>query len=105
MLRQAEVMPKRRAVNYEQSLLTYVDILGFQELIIQKTANDISRSIRVVKEAVEPDRSKSSFPELPKDQFVNFSDLSIIWTPLHRKGMHPPRGWVHSQILRMVHAQ
>src|SRR5258708_6128572 len=99
------MIPKRRYVPYETSLLTYVDIRGFRELIDKKTANDIARSIRVVKEAVEPDRFRSSLPALPREQFINFSDLNIIWTPLHRKNKWPATGWVHSQIVRVVHAQ
>jgi hypothetical protein len=96
---------KKRAVNYERSLLTYIDILGFRDLISSKTPNDISRFIRVVREAVEPTRWKTDFPELTKEEFANFSDLSIIWTPLRRKSKFPPQGEIHSQILRMVHAQ
>jgi hypothetical protein len=64
---------KRRSVSYETSLLTYIDILGFQELIRTKTANEISRSIRVVRETVEPRRFKSTFPEIPTERFLNFS--------------------------------
>jgi hypothetical protein len=36
--------PKRRSVSYEKSILTYIDILGFSELITNKSAGDISRS-------------------------------------------------------------
>jgi hypothetical protein len=42
---------RRKSVNYERSILTYIDILGFSELITNKPAGDISRSIRVVREA------------------------------------------------------
>jgi len=41
----------RRPANYERSILTYIDILGFSEMIANKSAGDISRSIRVVREA------------------------------------------------------
>jgi hypothetical protein len=95
----------RRSVNYESSILTYIDILGFRELVTTKTANDISRSIRVVREAVEPRRFKSAISQIPSADFHNFSDLCIIRAPLARKGTFPPRGEVHSQILHMVHVQ
>ena len=96
---------KRRSVSYERSILTYIDILGFRNLIRTKTPNDISRSIRVVREAVEPRRFKSPFPDIPAQDFLNFSDLCIIRTPLARKNSFPAQGEVHSQILHMVHVQ
>ena len=40
---------KKKHVEYEVGLVTYVDILGFGELIRTKTAGEISRTIRVVK--------------------------------------------------------
>jgi hypothetical protein len=105
-LRESKQMDtKRRNVSYERSLLTYIDILGFQELIEAKTPNEISRSIRIVRESVQPNRFRTSLQKLPEDEFVNFSDLSIIWTPLNRQGRSAPRGCVQSQILRMVQAQ
>jgi len=96
---------KRRRVNYERSILTYIDILGFRELIATKTAGDISRSIRVVRETVEPRRFKTSIPEIAEVDFRNFSDLCIIRKPIAKKGKFPARGEVHSQILHMVHVQ
>jgi hypothetical protein len=96
---------KRRRVNYERSILTYIDMLGFRELIATKSAGDISRSIRVVREAVEPRRFKRSIPEIPEGDFCNFSDLCIIRKPITKEGRFPARGEVHSQILHMVHVQ
>ncbi len=96
---------KRRRVNYERSILTYIDILGFRELIATKTAGDISRSIRVVREAVEPPRFKTSIPEIAEADFRNFSDLCIIRKPIAKNGKFPASGEVHSQILHMVHVQ
>lgn len=76
---------KRRPVNYERSILTFIDILGFSELIANKSAGDISRSIRVVREAVQPRRFKSAFKEIPEADFRNFSDLCIIGTPMSQQ--------------------
>ena len=69
---------KQQWVNYERSILTYIDIPGFREMIATKTAGDISRSIRVAREAVEAHRFKTSSPETPEADFRNFSDLCII---------------------------
>jgi hypothetical protein len=97
--------PKRRSVSYEKSILTYIDILGFSELITNKSAGDISRSIRVVREAAQPKRFKSTTPEISEADFRNFSDLCIIRKVIAGKGKFPASGEVHSQILHMVHVQ
>jgi hypothetical protein len=96
---------KRKSVNYERSILTYIDILGFSELFTNKPAGDISRSIRVVREAAQPKRFKSTTPEISEADFRNFSDLCIIRKVIARKGKFPASGEVHSQILHMVHVQ
>ena len=96
---------RRRAVNYERSILTYIDILGFRELIATKSAGEISRSIRIVRDVVQPRRFKSSIPQLDEDDFRNFSDLCIIRRVIARKGKFPAIGQVHAQILHMVHVQ
>lgn len=98
-------MSKKRDVQYENSLLTYIDILGFQELIEKKTANDISRAIRVVREAVSPGQLRRAFHEEPAENYINFSDLSIVQTPLFKKKLWTPKGSIFTQILRMVHVQ
>lgn len=95
----------RRPVNYERSLLTYLDILGFSELIENKSAGDISRSIRVVREATEPRRFKNAIEEIPEADFRNFSDLCIIRKVIASPGKFPASGEVFSQILHVVHVQ
>lgn len=96
---------KKRNVPYQRSLVTYIDVLGFRDIIRTKTPNDISRSIRIVRESVQPKRFKTPIPGLRDDEYLNFSDLTIIWTPLTPNGQLDRLGCVHSQILRMVHAQ
>jgi hypothetical protein len=100
---------KKRPVDYEVGLVTYIDILGFGELIRTKSAGEISRTIRVVKEAVQPlqfkTRFKTQFKEIPDDDYANFSDLSIISIPLRRTTKLPPRGRLYSQLIHLVHAQ
>ena len=43
-----------RRVQYEQALVIYIDILGFQQLIDSRRAGEISRTIRLVRDAVKP---------------------------------------------------
>ena len=45
-----------RCVQYEQVLVIYIDILGFGELIQKRSADEISKILRVFTEAVEPRR-------------------------------------------------
>jgi len=95
----------RRVVKYERSVLTYIDILGFRELIETRTAGDISRSIRILREQVRPRRFKTTIPRMTKPDFRNFSDLFVLRRAIAPKGKIPAMGEVHSQILRMVHIQ
>lgn len=98
-------MEKRRIVNYERSILTYTDILGFRELVATRSAGEISRAIRIVRDVVQPRRFKSSIPQLDEDDFRNFSDLCLIRRVIAKKDKFPAIGQVHSQILHMVHVQ
>jgi len=96
---------KKRDVQYERCLIVYIDILGFKQKIDTESANHISRCIRIIKEAVEPYRFKTTLPKLPPENFVNFSDLCVLWLPLEDEKKWAPAGWVTSQILKIVHAQ
>lgn len=42
---------------------------------------------------------------MPKENFVNFSDLCVLWFPLEDPKKLPPIGWLNSHILKLVHAQ
>ena len=46
---------RRRLVNNGRSIPTYIDILGFSELIATKSASEISRCIRVFRECSRVD--------------------------------------------------
>jgi hypothetical protein len=95
----------RRIVNYDRSILTYTDILGFRELIATRSSGEISRLIRIVRDVIQPRRFRSSIPQLHEDDFRNFSDLCLIRRVIARKGKFPAIGQVPAQILHMVHVQ
>jgi len=59
----------------------------------------------MIAEAVEPTRFKSKFPKLPRENFVNLSDLCVLWFPLESDEKLPPIGRLTSQILKIVHTQ
>lgn len=44
-----------KKVRYSFSLITYLDVLGFRNLIKQKTAGEISRLLRILKETTKSD--------------------------------------------------
>lgn len=69
--------PKPRSVRYAPSILSYLDILGFRELIETKTAGEISRILRILGESVKPD---PIFKDL-KVKFTKFSDTVIRSMP------------------------
>ena len=75
-------------VKYEPMLVSYVDILGFGELINTKTAGEISRLLRIFNETTAPYRFKNRgpIPDLPDEDQVSFSDLILTCTPLRRRG-------------------
>jgi hypothetical protein len=91
-------------VKYEPMLVSYVDILGFGELINTKTAGEISRLLRIFNETTAPYKFKDRgpIPDLPDEDQVSFSDLILTCTPLRRRG---DRDTVFHQFMRLVHAQ
>jgi hypothetical protein len=96
-------MEKKR-VEYEPMLVSYVDILGFRELVRTSSAGKLSRILRVFNETTAPPKFKRGIkvPDLPQQEHVSFSDLNMTCTPLRKRGN---RGIVFNQFLRLVHAQ
>jgi hypothetical protein len=69
------VKPKR--VRYVRSIVSYIDVLGFRELIRTKTAGEISQILRILGESTKPDAIFKS----QRIQFVKFSDTVIRSMP------------------------
>jgi hypothetical protein len=67
----SNVTPK--PVNYKKSIISYIDILGFRELIQSKSAGEISKILRILAESVEPHRLLNS----ERTRFTKFSDTII----------------------------
>lgn len=47
--------PKPERVGYKRSIVSYLDILGFRELVDTRSAGEISRILRILAETVRPD--------------------------------------------------
>ena len=94
---------EKRNVEYEPSLVTYLDILGFRNLIEHRSAGYISRTLRLVRDAVKPDSLDAKAYSL---HYQSFSDLIVITIPLSTQAnlVYRP-GALFSELLALVHAQ
>ncbi len=92
-----------KKVNYSFSLITYLDILGFRDLIQHRTPGEISRVVRILKEKTKPDEQVAKIHGM---KFFNFSDTAVritpVYTPLNIKN---PFGYLYWEILSLVHIQ
>jgi len=94
----------RRLVEYDLSLVVYTDMLGFEELVRTRTANQLSKIIRVFQEVMDTRIYRQRRQGVPPEYIMNFSDLTVFSTPV-RKSHFPAKGAVFFQLLGLVHAQ
>lgn len=96
-------------VRYKISLVAYLDILGFRNLIATKEAREVSGILRAVNEAVEPPahkmRLKTHADGITEDEYVHFSDLSLIVRPFEGGEAHRPASQLFALLLHIVQAQ
>jgi hypothetical protein len=94
---------KKRNLAYKLHLLTYLDILGFRELVKTKSPNFISHVIGRAIEWTSPDEiDRKDFQE----NYVNFSDLIVRAIPLEsRSNLKLPYGAVYYEIKSLATAQ
>src|SRR5258708_31110480 len=78
----SNVVPK--TVKYKRSIISYIDILGFEDLIESKSAGEISQILRILAESVEPNPVFKS----ERTRFAKFSDTVIRSTPLSNRRPH-----------------
>ena len=94
----------KRNVQYETVSVAYLDILGFQELVATRSANEISRTLRILKEHSNPVRFRGLFVPVTFEYTVNFSDLCIISVPFE-KNEGRMGGALWSLVVRLLQAQ
>ncbi len=92
-------------IRYKTALVAYLDILGFRDLIATRKACEISRILRAFKDATYRRKLKQRAVGIPKDEYVNFSDLSLIVKPFEGDGALPPSAQLFDLLLHIVHAQ
>jgi hypothetical protein len=87
-----------KPVRYKRSIISYLDILGFRELIQTRSAGEISQILRILAESVQP----GSMFKKEKIQFTKFSDTVIRSIPESRRYprnfLFELRSILHSQI-------
>ena len=88
---------KPKKVKYLRSIVSYLDILGFRELIETRKAGEISRLLRILAESVKPDPMFAS----EKIKFTKFSDTVIRSIPLTK---YYPRNFVF-ELRSVLNAQ
>lgn len=84
-------------VKYSRSIVSYLDILGFRELVETKTPGSISRILRILAESVKPEPIFKS----EKVRFTRFSDTVIRSMP---ETTHYPRNFIF-ELRSILHAQ
>ncbi|MGC2528704.1 MAG: hypothetical protein WA639_13215 [Candidatus Acidiferrum sp.] len=96
-------MTKKRNLKYSQHLISYVDILGFRELVQEKPPNFISRAIRRVIETTAPD---AQILKANRENYINFSDLIVHTVPIFSSSNKKnPEGLVFVEINSLGLAQ
>lgn len=90
-------------MKYSFSLITYLDVLGFRDLIRNKTSREISTIVRILKEKTKPDREIAKIHGI---KFINFSDTTVRITPLDTPwNVNGRFGYAYFEILGLVHIQ
>jgi len=94
---------KRRNLRYKRHLITYLDIVGFRDLIAEESPNFISMAIRRVIEATAPD---NELRRRDKEEYVNFSDLIVHTVPVDSHFSEEHRtGIVFDRVFDLLHGQ
>ncbi len=90
-------------MRYRRSIFTFLDVLGFRELVRTKTAEEIRELLTKLQKHTKPDDLTA---EKLEKQFQTFSDCTVRAVPLDsRSNKKHPTGILFSELLNLVHAQ
>jgi hypothetical protein len=89
---------------YQLAVISYIDILGFRDLLHSDTPGRISKILRLFKEASIPEpATKDVFGAV---EFQNFSDLCVRYLPVARElDLEPHFSPLHWELSALVYAQ
>src|SRR5437870_2013254 len=90
-------------MQYRRSIFTFLDVLGFRELVSTKKLDEIEKLLRRLREHTKPDDELASKLEM---QFQTFSDCTVRAVPLDSpSNKQHPTGILYFELLNLVHAQ
>jgi hypothetical protein len=92
-----------KPLSYCTAVITYIDILGFQNLLDSETPGRLSKMLRLLREAHQP---SPEIKKLDRIEFQAFSDLVVRYCPIDSPtNVSNPTGSLFSEILSLVYAQ
>ena len=90
-------------MQYRRSVFTFLDILGFRELVRTKSPDEIGELLARLKQHTKPADSTASMLEM---QFQTFSDCTVRAVPLDSaSNTRYPTGILFYELMNLVHAQ
>ena len=92
-------------VSYRQAIVTFVDILGFREIVSSRPVSDVRRIVRLVQHFARPGGQEArdlSDDEVPWTRTFAFSDSIIRIRPFDRNFRE---GALFSEVISLVHMQ
>ncbi len=96
---------KKRRVVYETALISHIDILGFQELIDERSPGNISRILRIFGQRLDPEpRWGVHRGQKRKEYFLTFSDLCVTARPLTRPKANV-KAAITIKLMQLIEAQ
>jgi hypothetical protein len=71
--------PPSQLLEYRDAIVTYLDILGFRQLVQNRPAFELAAILRTLGQHAKPDANVAQLYEMST---VNFSDLTLRIVPL-----------------------
>ena len=91
------------SIIYRPCLTTFIDLLGFKQIVETRSANEIAKLLKIARRHV---RDEQDIEELYEGAFFAFSDSLIRIQPVDTEfNKEEPLGLLFREILQMVHAQ
>ena len=88
---------------YKRSILTFLDILGFRQLVEGKDAAHIKEVLGIIHTAAKPDEKLANLMEI---SFLTFSDCTVRAVPVDSAvNKKHPDGILFHEFLNLVHTQ
>jgi hypothetical protein len=96
---------KQTAIEYEPCIVTFVDVLGFRELVNTRTAADVHRVIAALERFTRPDRSELSKEDLGLISQAHARSVSDAIVRIRPYKTLYQDGALFHEIIDLLHAQ